>query len=187
MRLAGLVAAGVGVALGIFSPREKSLLAPREVESAPAPEGIYTDAEIVAILDEANRTDSSAGYYAYSRATSPEVKKYAAWLMKDDHEMRRRDQRVASRFGVVLPMMVADDPIKPAADSQLTELKALASGPGFDRRYVEQEVDLHRSRIQLEQQLLGSTDSQALENLIRSDLDIVQQDLTRGESLKPRI
>jgi predicted outer membrane protein len=140
-------------------PRQRPLLAPVSIESAAPIAGIYSDAEILAIIDEANQTDSAAAYDAYTRATLSVVRRYAARLLRDDHALRERDQRLARRGGVVLPMMIADDPIHPAVDSQAATLRRIPSGVEFDRTFVTQEIELHRSRLELEEQLRGSTDN----------------------------
>ena len=57
----------------------------------------------------------------------------------------------------------------------------VVAGLEFDRTFVKQEIELHRSRLELEEQLRGSTDNVALQDLLRNDLAVIQGDLTRGE------
>src|SRR5919112_6725406 len=57
--------------------------------------GQLSDANIVALLDEANMADSASGAYAMGKATDPEVKAYAKLMMGEHHSLRAQGQQLA--------------------------------------------------------------------------------------------
>ena len=137
-----IVAASVSLAtLGSCKGRESSGTASGAAEAtrtdtaaapAAAPAGGLTDANIVALLDEANAADSAAGAYAVTKATSRDVKAFAKLMMGEHHALRAQGQQLAQRLNVT-PEPPADDPLKPAAEGEMTALRAAPKGPQFDR------------------------------------------------------
>ena len=67
---------------------------------ASAAPSSLTDANIVALLDEANKADSSSGAFAVNRVTNPEVKAYAKLMMGEHHALRAQGQQLAKKLGV---------------------------------------------------------------------------------------
>ena len=57
-----------------------------------------TDANIVALLDEANMADSSAGALASTKATNKEVKDFAKLMMSEHHALRKQGQQLAKKL-----------------------------------------------------------------------------------------
>ncbi len=56
----------------------------------------FTDANIVALLDEANKADSAAGAAARPKATDKAVKDFAALMMSEHHALRLQGQQPRS-------------------------------------------------------------------------------------------
>ena len=95
---------------------------PADTAGTSAP---LTDANIVALLDEANKADSAAGALAVTKATSKEVKDFAKLMMSEHHALREAGQQLAKKLNVT-PAPPATDPVKPLAEG---ETKALESTP----------------------------------------------------------
>src|SRR4051812_3097066 len=68
-----------------------------------------TDANIAALLDEANAGDSAAGKIASTKGTNAEVKAYGVIMMKDHHMLRKMGQDLVKKLNVT--------PAPPAGDS----------------------------------------------------------------------
>src|SRR3982751_970977 len=64
--------------------------------NAPA-SGTWSDANIVAMLDEANAVDSAAGAIAASKATSSEVREFARRMTRDHHQLRAQGAALATK------------------------------------------------------------------------------------------
>jgi predicted outer membrane protein len=76
----------------------------------PAPAAAtWTDANIVALLDEANAADSSAGAVAATKGTAAAVREFARRMMHDHHQLRAQGAALATKLKVT-PAAPSDDP-----------------------------------------------------------------------------
>jgi putative membrane protein len=159
-------------------------------DTAPAPAaastGGLTDANIVALLDEANKADSAAGAYAATKATSPDVKAFAKLMMGEHHALRAQGQQLAQRLNVT-PEPPADDPLKPAAESEMTALKAAPKGPQFDRLYIEQEIAAHKLVLDVADKGHDAAQNEELKKLIEQAKPVIQKHLDRAEEIQKKL
>jgi putative membrane protein len=153
---------------------------------AAAPAGGLTDPNIVALLDEANAADSAAGAYALSKATDPGVKAFAKLMMDEHHALRAAGQQLAQRLNVT-PEPPTDDPLKPAAEGEMTSLKAAPKGPQFDRTYIEQEVEIHKAVLDLAEKAHGAAQNEDLKKLIEQAKPVIQKHLDRAEEIQKKL
>jgi putative membrane protein len=161
-------------ALSSCKPRQGSDTAAETVESpgAGAQEDTLqpaatklTDANIVALLDEANQADSAAGAFAIGKATDPEVKAFARLMMGEHHALRLQGQQLAKKLNVT-PQLPANDPLKPAAEGEMAALRAAPTGAQFDRIYIDQEIGMHKAVLDLAEQGHGAAQNPELKALI---------------------
>ena len=152
--------------------------------SAAAP--ALTDANIVALLDEANKTDSASGAFAVTRATSPEVKAYAKLMMGEHHALRAQGQQLAKKLGVT-PEAPANNPLPAAAQAEMTALKAAPKGEQFDRTYIEQEITMHKSVLDLANQAHGAAQNAELKTLIEKARPVIEKHLARAQEIQQKL
>ena len=88
-----------------------------------------TDANIVALLDEANKADSAAGALAVTKATNKAVKDFAKLMMGEHHALREQGQQLAKQLNVT-PEPPANDPVKPLAQRRDEGARVHAEGSG---------------------------------------------------------
>ena len=153
---------------------------------ASGTDGALTDANIVALLDEANVADSAAGAYALGKATNPEVKAFAKLMMGEHHALRAQGQQLAQRLNVT-PEPPADDPVKPAAQGEMTALKAAPKGPQFDRTYIEQEVAIHKAVLDLAEKAHDAAQNEELKKLIEQAKPVIEKHLDRAEEIQKKL
>jgi putative membrane protein len=149
-------------------------------------EGGLTDANIVALLDEANMADSAAGAYAVGKATNPDVKAFARLMMSEHHALRAQGQQLAQRLNVT-PQLPANDPLKPAAEAEMTALKAAPKGSQFDRLYIEQEVGMHKAVLDLAEKAHGAAQNEELKKLIEQAKPVIEKHLDRAEEIQKKL
>src|SRR6266550_2085506 len=149
-------------------------------------EGGLTDPNIVALLDEANMADSAAGAYALPKATNPEVKAFAKLMMGEHHALRVQGQQLAKRLNVT-PEPPANDPLKPAAEGEMTALKAAPKGSQFDRTYIDQEVGIHKAVLDLAEKAHDATKNEDLKKLIEQAKPVIQKHLDRAEEIQKKL
>jgi putative membrane protein len=148
--------------------------------------GALTDANIVALLDEANRADSAAGAYALTKATNPDVRAFAKLMIGEHHSLRLQGQQLAKRLNIT-PQPPADDPVAAAAKSEMAALKAAPKGAQFDRTYIEQEVTIHKAVLDLAEKAHESTQNEELKKLIEQAKPVIEKHRDRAEELQKKL
>jgi putative membrane protein len=148
--------------------------------------GELTDANIVALLDEANVADSAAGAYALSKATDPEVKAFAKLMIGEHHALRLSGQQLAKKLNVT-PQPPPNDPVKAMAASEMTALKAAPKGASFDRTYIDQEVAAHKAVLDLAEKAHDQADNEELKKLIEAAKPVIEKHLDRAEAIQQKL
>jgi putative membrane protein len=159
---------------------------PTDTAASPAAAGSLSDANIVALLDEANAADSSAGAYAVGKATDAEVKAFAKLMMGEHHALRAQGQQLAQRLNVT-PEAPADDPLKPAATSEMAALKAAPKGAQFDRTYIDQEVAAHKLVLEVAEKGHAAAQNAELKKLIEQAKPVIEKHLNRAEEIQKKL
>jgi putative membrane protein len=145
-----------------------------------------SDANIVALLDEANMADSASGAYAVTKATSPDVKAFARLMMGEHHALRAQGQQLAQRLNVT-PQLPENDPLKPAAEAEMAALKAAPKGQQFDRIYIEQEIGIHRAVLDLAGKAHDAAQNAELKKLIEQAGPVIQKHLDRAQEIQKKL
>jgi putative membrane protein len=153
---------------------------------APAATAALTDANIVALLDEANQADSAAGALARTKATDPDVKAFAQLMITEHHMLRTKGQELAKKLKIT-PTPPADDPVQAASKAEMDALRSAPKGPEFDRAYIDQEVAIHKAVIDLAEQAHGATQNAELKALIETAKPYLERHLERAESLQKKL
>jgi putative membrane protein len=143
----------------------------------------WTDANIVALLDEANKADSAAGAFALKKASNADVKDFAKMMMGDHHALRVEGLALAKKLQVT-PEPPADDPVKRAGEAETSALKAAGSGAAFDRAYIDQEVTIHQAVLDLAAKAHDQAQNSELKALIEKAKPTIQKHLDRAEELQ---
>jgi putative membrane protein len=159
---------------------------PDSASSRPAEGAALSDANIVALLDEANAADSASGVYALRKATNPDVKAFAKLMMGEHHALRAAGQQLAQRLGVT-PAPPTDDPLKPAAQAEMTALQGTAKGAQFDRTYIDQEIGIHKAVLDLAEKAHDAAQNDELKKLIEQAKPVIEKHLNRAEAIQQKL
>ena len=151
----------------------------------PAPPAL-TDANIVALLDGANMTDSSAGSVAAVKGTSASVKSFARDMMRDHHALRKAGQDLAKKLNVT-PEMPAGDNSAAAAKAWQDSLTAMAKGADFDKHYIAHEVTYHEAVLATAQAGLAAAQNAELKALITKAAPNIQAHLDHAKSIQSKM
>jgi putative membrane protein len=149
---------------------------------APAA-GAWTDANIFALLDEANAADSAAGAVAATKGTAAAVRAFGKDMMRDHHKLRADGEVLAKKLKVT-PAAPSDDPVAPAAQTEMNTLNTTAKGKDFDRAYIDAEVDAHKAVLGLATKAAGITQTAELKNLIQKAAPVIQGHLDKAEAIQ---
>lgn len=145
--------------------------------------GTWSDANIVALLDEANAADSSAGAIAVTKGTNSKVRDFARQMMRDHHMLRAQGAALAKKLNVT-PAAPSDDPVQPMAQNETNTLNTTAKGKDFDKAYIDAEVDAHKAVLDLATKAAGQTQNTELKNLIQKAAPVIQGHLDKAQSIQ---
>lgn len=145
-----------------------------------------TDANIVYLLDEANKADSSAGALAATKGTSADVKQFAKLMMSEHHALRLQGQQLAKKLNVT-PEAPANDPVAPLAQQETSTLQSTAKGAEFDRAYIDQEVTVHKAVKDLLDQSEDAAQNQELKDLIGKAKPVIDKHLEKAEAIQKKL
>lgn len=151
--------------------------------SSTTPAATWSDANIFAMLDEANAADSSAGSIAATKGTAAAVRSFAKDMMRDHHTLRTQGAALAKKLNVT-PAAPADDPVPNMAQTETNTLNSTAKGKDFDKAYIDAEVNAHKAVLDLATKAAGQTQTTELKNLIQKAAPLIQAHLTKAESIQ---
>jgi putative membrane protein len=162
------------------------MAAPADTAKAAATNAPYTDANIVALLDEANKADSSAGKFALGKAADPGVKAFAKLMMGEHHALRVQGEALAKKLKIT-PEPPTNDPVQTAGSSEMSALQSAGTGAAFDKAYIDQEVTIHKAVLDLADKALSDTQTAELKSLIEKAKPTIQKHLDRAEALQKKL
>jgi putative membrane protein len=145
--------------------------------------GSWSDANILALLDEANAADSSEGAIAATKGTSAAVRNFGKQMVADHHKMRVQGQALAKKLNLT-PTPPADDNIVSDAQKEIDNLNSTAKGKDFDKAYIDGQVDDHKKVLDLAVKAMGQAQSTELKNLIQKATPTVQSHLDKAEAIQ---
>jgi putative membrane protein len=114
------------------------------------------------------------------------VKSFAKMMMGEHHALRVQGQKLAKQLNVT-PELPASDPLKPAAQSELTALKGAAKGKTFDQTYIEQEIGIHKAVLDLAGKAHDQAQSPELKKLIEQAKPVIEKHLNRAEQIQKKL
>jgi putative membrane protein len=158
------------------SPNSAPSAAPTSASAAPS------DAQIFAILGEANHAEIDAANVALQKASHNRVKSFARQMIHDHTMLLHKGDALAQRLNVT-PQPPANDSLAQHVQQEKQALGAAAAGPAFDKQYMDAQVQDHQTVYALLQQFAGQAQNAQLKTLITQAEPIVHQHLTRAQSI----
>jgi putative membrane protein len=151
--------------------------------STSASGGSWSDANILALLDEANVADSSAGAVAATKGTSAAVRNFGKQMVADHHKMRTQGQALAKKLNLT-PTPPSDDNLTADAQKEMDTLNSTAKGKDFDKAYIDAQVDDHKKVLDLAVKAMNQAQNTELKNLIQKATPTVQSHLDKAQSIQ---
>jgi putative membrane protein len=142
----------------------------------------FTDANIVALLDEANKADSTTAAIVLPKLTTPKAKQFAQLMMTSHHGLRVEGQQLARRENIV-PQLPSPNPLETVVTDETNAL-AGKTGADLDRAYIDQEVIVHKDVIDLAKKLEDQAQNKQLKDLIKKAGPVLQGHLDRAEQIQ---
>ena len=156
------------------------------VSSTTAQPAGLTDANIVAILDAANMSDSTWGAIAATKGTSADVRNFGKTMMRDHHALRKAGQDLAKKLGVT-SQPPADDNSQADLQKNIDMLNSTAKGKDFDKAYIDHEVDYHKQVLETATKAMAAAQNTELKNLIQQAAPTIQAHLNAAETIQKKM
>ena len=121
----------------------------------------WTDANIFALLDEANVADSAHGQIASTKGTSAAVREFGRQMMRDHHTLRAEGQALSKRL-TITPAPPAGDTLPGHAQKVSDLLNTTAKGKDFDKAYIDHEVEMHKGVLDIATKAMTAAQSTEL-------------------------
>ena len=195
MRMTSLVAALGSVAL-IACAKDKddkadsAKMADSLKAAAPAPAAptatALTDANIAALLDEANAGDSAGGKMATTKGTKTDVKAFGQMMMKDHHALRVAGLDLVKKLNVT-PAPPPGDSLPGKVKAAQDHLAAMDQGAGWDKAYIEGEVATHQMVLGLIDAAKGAATAPELKDLLTKARPNIEMHLKRAQDIQGKL
>jgi len=156
------------------------------IGATPSAPGTWTDANIFAVLDEANVADSTAGALAATKGTSSAVRDFGKRMTRDHHRLRAQVESLAKKLKTT-PAPPPDDNLVSDSQKHMDTLNSTAKGKDFDKAYIDGEVEVHKKVLELTTKAFGQAQSTELKNLIQKAAPVITGHLDLAESIQKNL
>jgi putative membrane protein len=152
----------------------------------PPPPPALTDPNIAAMVDAANMADSAGGKLASTKGTSADVKDFGRQMMRDHHMLRQKGLALVKKDSIT-PQMPPGDTLEASAKRMMDNMTAMPKGAAWDKAYIDNEVAVHQSVLNLLQTAQNSATNADLKALITEAIPAVQGHLTKAQSIQSKL
>jgi putative membrane protein len=150
----------------------------------PARATPLTDANIVAIVIAANDGDIHNGELALANADAAAVKDFGKMMVTDHSSSNLKTKALAARLGLRPVQNATSRGLVKSANATHDELAAL-NGEAFDKSYMDAEVTVHGTVLELlDQRLIPSAKSAELKALLTGVRAAVARHLDRAKAVR---
>ena len=160
---------------------------PAPAAAAPATSATLTDPEIASIAVTANQIDIDYANIAKAKSKTKSVLDFANTMAKDHQSVIDQAVALAKKLGVT----PQDNPTTQSLLSGEVETKAMLnskSGADFDKAYVDNEVAYHKAAIDIvENKLIPSSSNAELKALLQSALPLFKEHLAHAEMVQKEL
>lgn len=141
-----------------------------------------TDANILAVMHEANTAEIGAAQTALKHASAASVKTFARRMIRDHRAMDAKGTQVAKAANIT-PQAAASDTLPQHADHETAQLDS-ATGPAFDRAYMDDQVNDHQTVLSVLQQAQTSAQNPQVKAAVDTAVTKVQQHLDLAKKVQ---
>jgi putative membrane protein len=155
----------------------------------PAPMGgvagdtaAMSDPQIVAQVSADNAAEIAAGTIAGERATAAEVKSFARKMVDDHQRMQGRLDSLATRLAITA-VAAETDTLHDAFEARRQSLRRATAGVGWDRDFMNLQVQMHESTLALLQRAAAAAQNTDLRGALQESVPTVQGHLDQARQI----
>lgn len=141
------------------------------------------DTQILKIVDLANSGEVEQGQLAKTKASDPQVKKFAAMMVKDHTQARQKGMQLAKSAGLTEEDSTPAHELQAKAEQTLATLKAVEP-TAFDNAYMSAQVAQHQEVLDLlTNKLIPSVTNPKLKVELEATRTVVQRHLGQAQQI----
>jgi putative membrane protein len=141
-----------------------------------------SDANILAVLHEANQGEIQAAQMALGKSSNPRVQSFAHQMIRDHARLDRGGDSLAKQIGIT-PAPPADDSLAAHVRQESATLSAAAQGAGFDKQYIDAQLEDHTTVLALLEQFERDAENAQVKAAVSSAIPVVRGHLARARKL----
>jgi putative membrane protein len=168
-----------GVAAGAMAPAPGSTATAMPIDS-------MSDANIFAVLDQANQGEVEAGRLATDKATAAGVRAFAQRMVRDHSNLRQKGQQLAKQLNVS-PEPPSNFQMPQQQQALMDSLRNTPKGAAFDSTYINRQVTLHEQTVDELKKLQDAADQQQLKDLIDKAIPTIQDHLDQARKVQDNL
>ena len=143
-----------------------------------------TDANLAAIVSQANNADISYAQLALARGVNDEVKKFARTMVTDHNAVNQQAAALAAKLGVTPVEHTIGLDMRDNAEEVRDKLREL-EGAEFDREYARNEVSYHEKLLAaIDSTLIPAAKNAELKALLQAVRPAVAHHLEMAKTLQ---
>jgi putative membrane protein len=141
------------------------------------------DTQILKIIDLANSGEVEQAQLAKTKASDPQVKKFAAMMVKDHTQAKQKGMQFGKSAGLAQEDSTTAHELQTKADQTLATLKA-AEPTAFDNAYMKAQVVQHQEVLDLlTNKLIPSATNPKLKTELEATRTVVQRHLGQSQQI----
>lgn len=162
------------------------------VETAPVPEQgaaqpaveHLTDAQIAGVMNAANDAEVQQARIAQQKAKHPRVKKFAAMMISDHGNARKKQQALLDKSGMMPSSSNLMTQLNNDAQSTTQSLQS-ATAVDFDLAYMDAQITAHQQLLDaLDRDLIPAAQSSELKTLLEAVRPKIAEHLKQAQEIR---
>jgi putative membrane protein len=149
--------------------------------------GGWTDGQILAYAAAASRAEIAEGKLAAAKATNAGVKAFAR-QMQSEHQTMLKDGESFAASHNITPDTTKDEvrDLAKGAQDQVKDLTDKAAGADWDKKFLDNQIEDHKSVLDKLQDAAKNTTNADLQAQLTKATGKVQEHLTKAQALKEK-
>jgi putative membrane protein len=146
-----------------------------------------SDANVLALLDEANVSDSATGSIAATKGTNAQVKAFGRDMVRDHHAMRQQGMTTAKQANITPDMPSSGTNMKQQDQALADSLNSMPKGAAWDKFYIDHAVMHHQAVLTMAQDGMNAAQNSAVKTLIQQASPKVQSHLDHAKQIQSKM
>jgi putative membrane protein len=145
-----------------------------------------SDANVVSVLNTIDKTEIDAGQMAKQKASSSDVRSFAAHIVDDHMTMTEKHRRLVEQLNIQPEKPRLASALQGTHEEAMKELQT-KSGSDFDRAYIEYQIKMHEQAIKLVEDTAESADNAQLKRHLMQAKPDLQSHLSAAKTLNRQL